>query len=89
MSISTLRRGTFPRWLPWAGFVAAGVYALAQGELLATVMPGFPVWGEAGLVGSLLWLGWLIALGIVLLRGARSMTYEYARPNPQRGLETV
>lgn len=74
LSISLLRQGKLPRWLPWAGFVAAGVYAMAQGELLATVMPGFPVWDAAGLVGSLMWLGWIIALGIVLLRQARSMT---------------
>ncbi len=89
LSISLLRQGKLPRWLPWAGFVAAGVYALAQGELLATAMPSFPYWGEAGLVGSLLWLGWLIALGIVLLRQARSMAYEYAGPNPQRSVDAV
>jgi hypothetical protein len=89
LSISLLRQGKLPRWLPWAGFVAADVYALAQGELLATAMPRFPYWGEAGLVGSLLWLGWLIALGIVLLRQARSMTYEYTGPNPQRSVDAV
>jgi hypothetical protein len=90
LSLSLLRQGKLPHWLPWAGFVVAGVYALAQGELLATVMPSFPYWGEAGLVGSLLWLGWLIALGIVLLRQARSMTYdEYARQNPQRGVSAL
>jgi hypothetical protein len=89
LGIGLLRLGRVPRWLPWAGFVAAGVYALAQGELLATAMPNFPVWGEAGLVGSLLWLGWLIALGIVLLRQARSMTYEYTGQNPQRSVDAV
>jgi hypothetical protein len=68
LSLSLLSDRRFPRWLPLAGFGAAGVYALAQGELLATAMPGFPVWGGAGLVGSLLWLGWLIALGVVLMR---------------------
>jgi len=89
LSISLLHQGAVPRWLPWAGFVAAGVYALAQGELLATVMPDFPYWGEAGMVGSLLWLGWLIALGIVLLRQARRMTYAYAGQNPRRGVGVV
>jgi hypothetical protein len=89
LSIGLLRGAKLPRWLPWSGFGAAGVYALAQGELLATAMPGFPYWGEAGLVGSLLWLGWLIALGSVLLRQARSMTYGYAGPNPRRGLDAV
>jgi hypothetical protein len=78
LSFSLLRQGTLPRWLSWAGFVAAGVYAAAQGELLATVMPGFPVWDMAGLVGSLMWLGWLVALGIVLLRQKRNMADEHA-----------
>jgi hypothetical protein len=65
------------------------VYALAQGELLATAMPGFPYWGDAGLVGSLMWLGWLIALGVTLIKQARSMTYEYAGQNPQRGVNAL
>lgn len=68
LSLSLLRNKIFPRWFPVAGFAAASVYALAQGELLATAMPGFPVWDSAGLIGSLMWLGWLVALGILLLR---------------------
>ncbi len=68
LSITFMRHRIFPRWLSLAGFVGAGVYALAQGELLATVMPGFPVWGAAGLVGSLWWLAWLIALGVLVIR---------------------
>jgi hypothetical protein len=89
LSISLLRQEKFPRALSWAGFVAAAVYALAQGELLATAMPGFPVWDMAGLVGSLMWLGWIVALGIVLLRQARSVTNEYARQNPQRSVSAL
>ncbi len=89
LSLSLLRQGKLPRWLPWAGFVAAGVYALAQGELLATAMPGFPYWGEAGFVGSLMWLGWLIALGVILIQQARSTTYEHAGQNPQRGVNAL
>jgi hypothetical protein len=76
-SASMLRQGKLPRWLPWAGFVAAAVYAMAQGELLATVLPGFPVWEMAGLMGSLLWLGWLIALGVVLLCESGNMAHEH------------
>lgn len=68
LSITLLHDRRFPRWLPLTGFVAAGVYAPAQGELLATAMPGFPVWDAAGLVGSLLWLSWLVALGVLLIR---------------------
>lgn len=89
LSINLLQNGKYPRWLSWTGFVAAGVYAVAQGELLATVMPSFPVWDLAGLAGSLLWLGWLITLGIVLLRQTRSLTYDYARQNPQRSADAL
>jgi hypothetical protein len=89
LSIGLLRKATFPRWLPVAGLVAAGVYALAQGELLATAMPGFPYWGAAGLVGSLLWLAWLIALGIILVRKAGRVTDAYEGQNPQRGVSVV
>jgi len=71
VSASMLRGNQFPRWLPASGLVAALVYTFAQGDLLATAIPGFPVWDLAGLLGSLLWLTWLIALGIQLLRTAR------------------
>lgn len=68
LSIGLLPDRRFPRWLPLTGLVGALVYALAQGDLLATAMPGFPVWDAAGLVGSLWWLAWLIALGVLLIR---------------------
>lgn len=67
-SIALLNTRQFKAWLGWAGILAALVYLLAQSELLATVMPSFPVVPEAGLIGSLLWLGWMLALGICLLR---------------------
>jgi hypothetical protein len=89
LSVSLLQQRRTPRWLAWAGFGAAGVYALAQGELLATVMPDFPYWTQAGLVGSLVWLAWLVALGIILLRKARSMSYEHAGQNPRLGVGAV
>lgn len=89
LSSSLLRQGKLPRWLPWAGFATAGVYILAQGELLATAMPGFPVWDMGGLAGSLMWLGWLIALGIVLLRPTRSFSYEHAGQNPRRSASAL
>lgn len=84
LSYSMLGQRTQPRWLSWTGFLAAGIYTLAQGELLATVVPDFPNWEMAGLIGSLAWLGWLIALGIVLLRKTRSRTREYTGQYPQR-----
>jgi hypothetical protein len=75
LSLSLLKNKLFPRWFPLAGFAASIVYALAQGELLATAIPGFPFWNAAGLVGSLMWLAWMLALGILLLR-MRKETYE-------------
>jgi hypothetical protein len=54
------------RALAGFGFVGAAVYALAQGELFATVIPNFPQWGPAGLVGSLAWLAFLVALGVMV-----------------------
>lgn len=68
-SVALLRAGRFPRWFGALGIVVAGVYSLAHAELFATVIPGFPVWAEAGLVGSLLWLGWMALLGVFLVRG--------------------
>ncbi|MCC5612292.1 DUF4386 domain-containing protein, partial [Nostoc sp. CHAB 5834] len=54
----------FPRWVNYLGYGASAIYLLAQGELVATVMPGFPNWGLAGLLGSTLWLGWLVVIGL-------------------------
>lgn len=68
--ISTMmfRSPLFHAWQGWLGWVAALVFFLAQSELLATVIPGFPVVPEAGLIGSLLWLLWMVVLGVTLLR---------------------
>jgi hypothetical protein len=75
ISLSLLKNKAFPRWFSIAGFAASIVYVLAQGELLATAIPGFPVWGAAGLIGSLMWLAWMVALGIILL-GMKKETDE-------------
>lgn len=66
-----LRSTLFSAWQGWLGFVSALVYLLAQSELLATVIPGFPEVPMAGLIGSMLWLLWMIVLGVVLLRYLR------------------
>ena len=50
------------------GQAASVIYLLAQAELLATVLPGLPVWNLAGFLGSTLWLIWLIGVGLVLIR---------------------
>lgn len=66
MSYALLKSAIIPGWLGWAGYIASAIYLLAQAELFATVIPGFPVWDLAGLTGSSLWLVWLIAIGIKL-----------------------
>lgn len=68
ISSMMVRSAFFRAWQGWLGFVAALVYFLGQSELLATVIPGFPEVPAAGLIGSLLWLLWMIVLGVALLR---------------------
>jgi hypothetical protein len=74
-SLAMFKSKLFKPWLAWFGIFAAVVYALAQTELLATVIPSFPVVPGTGLIGSLLWLLWMIVLGIFLVR---------AKTNPAR-----
>lgn len=63
------RMGVFPKWIIWLGYTASAIYFMAQAELLATVMPGFPVWDPAGFLGSTLWLIWLIVVGARFVSG--------------------
>jgi len=58
----------FARWVSWLGWIASAVYLLAQAELLATAIPEFPVIGWAGLYGSLLWLLWMVVIGVYLIK---------------------
>src|SRR4051794_8772591 len=68
LSVIILRSRVLPRWLGVAGLVVSAVYLLNQGDILATAVPGFPVWDLAGLLGSTGWGLWVAALGVVLLR---------------------
>ena len=52
----------------WMGLVASVLYLTGQGDILATAVPGFPVWDLGGLLGSTLWGLWVIALGVAVLR---------------------
>ena len=72
ISLAMFSSNLFKPWLAWFGILAAVVYSLAQTELLAAVIPNFPVVPGAGLVGSLLWLVWMIVLGIFLVRAKTS-----------------
>jgi hypothetical protein len=73
VSALALRTGMLPRWVGWTGLVASALYLTGQGDILATAVPGFPVWDLGGLLGSTLWGLWVLALGVAVLR----------RPAPQ------
>ena len=64
ISYAFMKLNIFSKWISWLGIIAAAIYLLAQAELFATVIPGFPVWDMAGFIGSTLWLIWLIIIGI-------------------------
>ena len=68
ISISLVRLKLIPTWMAWFGITGSLIYLLAQAELFATVIPGFPVWDMAGFIGSTLWLIWLIILGGMMLK---------------------
>ena len=67
LSIVVLRSRVLPRWLGVSGLAVSAVYLLNQGDILATAVPGFPVWDLAGLLGSVGWGLWVAALGVVIL----------------------
>jgi len=68
LSIVILRSRVLPRWVGVTGLAVSAVYLLNQGDILATAVPGFPVWDLAGLLGSTGWGLWVAALGVVVLR---------------------
>ena len=75
VSVIILRTRVLPRWLGVIGLVVSALYLLNQGDVLATAVPGFPVWDLAGLIGSTGWGLWVAALGVtLLLRPVSSIT---------------
>ena len=64
LSVIILRSRVLPRWLGVTGLVVSVMYLLNQGDILATAVPGFPVWDLAGLLGSTGWGLWVAALGV-------------------------
>src|SRR4051794_15586111 len=68
LSVIILRSRVLPRWLGITGLAVSTIYLLNQGDILATAVPGFPVWDLAGLLGSTSWGLWIAALGVTLLR---------------------
>ena len=67
LSLIILRSRVLPRWLGITGLVVSALYLTNQGDILATAVPGFPVWDLGGLIGSTGWGLWVAALGAVLL----------------------
>jgi hypothetical protein len=68
LSVVVLRSRVLPRWVGATGLLVSGVYLLNQGDVLATAVPGFPVWELAGLLGSTGWGLWVVVLGVAVLR---------------------
>lgn len=68
VSVAFIKLQLFPKWVGLMGIGLSVIYLLAQADLFATVIPGFPVWNLAGLAGSTLWLIWLIITGIFFIR---------------------
>lgn len=68
MSYAFMKLNVFSAWISWLGIASSVIYLVAQAELFATVIPGFPVWDMAGFIGSTLWLIWLIIVGIKFLK---------------------
>lgn len=71
LSYAFIKLQLFPKWISWLGIGASLIYLLAQADLFATVIPEFPVWDLAGLIGSTLWLVWLVILGVYFLRAKK------------------
>jgi len=67
VSVAILRTRVLPRWLGVTGLVVSALYLTNQGDILATAVPGFPVWELGGLIGSTSWGLWVAALGVMLL----------------------
>jgi len=67
LSVVILRTRVLPRWLGISGVAVSALYLSNQGDILATAIPGVPVWDLGGLIESTGWGLWVAALGVVLL----------------------
>jgi hypothetical protein len=85
LSMVILRTRVLPRWLGVSGLAVSAVYLLNQGDVLATAVPGFPVWDLAGLLGSTGWGLWVAVLGVTVLLGP----VRTARSSTNRGVDAL
>jgi Domain of unknown function (DUF4386) len=74
ISVIIVRTRVLPLWLGVTGLVVSLLYCFNQGDILATAVPGFPVWDLAGLIGSTGWGLWVAALGVTLLLPQKATT---------------
>lgn len=72
LSLSGRRAGLIPIWLAIIGFTAAALQ-FTSAVLTPVIMDGNDAAGLIGLTGWLLWVGWLAAYGIFLLRPRRTL----------------
>lgn len=68
ISIAFAKLKLMPKWVTLLGITSSIIYLLAQAELFATVIKGFPVWDMAGFIGSTLWLIWLAVTGVMFIK---------------------
>lgn len=68
VSIVFRKNHIFSKWISNFGLISAFLYLLAQFELFSLVIPEVKEIPFAGLVGSLCWLVWMMALGIQMLK---------------------
>lgn len=80
LCVIIVRTRVLPRWLGVSGLAVSALYLLNQGDILATAVPGFPVWDLAGPIGSTGWGIWVAALGVTIL--LRPATPALRRPAP-------
>ena len=83
VSVVVLRTRALPTPIGWAGLLASALYLLNQGDILATALPGVPVWAAAGFVGSTAWGLWIAALGVGLLRTAAPAPVVLSSASPE------
>ncbi len=74
VSFAMFKSSIFRKWLGWFGLLTSLIYFCAQTELFQTIIPNFYVIPEAGLIGSILWLIWMMIMGIYLVRYKEAFT---------------
>jgi len=84
LSFIIIRSRALPRWLGVVGLLVSVIYLFNQGDILATALPGFPVFDLAGLIGSTGWGLWVAALGVTLLVRPKARSEASPRHASQR-----